>query len=229
MKEKTDKLIIVGDSAFAHIAYEYFTYDSQYEVACFTVDREYLKNDSLFGLPIVPFDELLDKYPPDKYKVYTAITYIKMNRVRKNFYLRLKAMGYKFATYISSSAFVWRNVEVGENTFIFENNVVQPFVKVGNNVVMWSGNHIGHHSVIRDHVFFSSHVVLSGFCDVQEYCFMGVNSTIANNVVIKKDCLIGAGASILKDSEEAKTYGTKMTEPKQMSTLDFFKIEESER
>lgn len=229
MKEKTGKIIIAGDSAFAEIAYEYFKHDSEYDVAAFTVDKAFMKKDSLFGVPVVPFEEIENRFSPKDHKMYTALTYGKMNRVRKQFYEKAKAKGYKMASYISSKAFVWHNVPVGENTFIFENNVIQPFVKVGNNVVMWSGNHIGHHSVIKDHVFFSSHVVLSGFCTVEEYCFMGVNSTIANNVTVKKNCLIGAGASILKDTEEAKTYGTKMTVPKETDTLTFFGVEEHER
>src|SRR5262245_25186862 len=133
--EKTGKIIIAGDSAFAEIAYEYFTHDSEYDVVCFTVDKAFMKKDSLFGLPIVPFEEIEKRFPPAGHKMYTALTYGKMNRVRKQFYEKAKAKGYKMATYISSKAFVWRNVEVGENTFIFENNVVQPFVKLGNNVV----------------------------------------------------------------------------------------------
>jgi sugar O-acyltransferase (sialic acid O-acetyltransferase NeuD family) len=229
MQDKTDKLIIIGDSAFAEIAYEYFTYDSQYEVAAFSVDKEYLKRDTLFNIPVVPFEDLEKSYPPSEYKIFTALTYAKMNRVRRRFYLKAKEKGYSFATYISSNAFVWRNVLIGENTFIFENNVVQPFVKIGNNCVLWSGNHIGHHSTIKDNNFIASHVVISGFCEIQENCFIGVNTTIANNVVVKKDCLLGAAAVILKDTEEAKTYGSKMTIPKDVDTLTFFGVEESER
>lgn len=229
MEGKKEKLIIVGDSAFAEIAYEYFTHDSIYEVSCFTADKDFITKDTLFNLPVTPFEDIEKNYPPSEYKIFTALTYGKMNRVRKRFYERAKEKGYKFASYVSSKAFVWKNVTIGENTFIFENNVIQPFVKIGNNVIMWSGNHIGHHSTIKDHCFFASHVVLSGFCEVQEYCFIGVNSTIANNVTIKRNCLIGAGATILKDTEEAKTYGSKMTVPKETDTLTFFGVEESQK
>ena len=31
---------------------------------------------------------------------------------------------------------MWHNVEVGENSFIFENNVVQHRVRIGNNVIL---------------------------------------------------------------------------------------------
>jgi sugar O-acyltransferase (sialic acid O-acetyltransferase NeuD family) len=211
MTTKTGKLVVVGDSAIAEIAYEFFTHDSPYDVVAFAVDEAYLKRESLLGLPVVPFQRVEQWYPPASHSLFAAIGYNQLNRLRTRFAREGKAKGYRLASYVSSRAFVWRNVELGEHCFIFEHNVVQPFVKIGNNVILWSGNHIGHHSVIRDNVFVASHVVISGFCDVGENCFLGVNATVANNVTIKPDCLIGAGAMILRDTEEGKIYGTKGT------------------
>lgn len=220
------KLVIVGDSAIAEIAYEYFTYDSPYDVVAFTVDDAYVTRTELFGLPVVPFSTIVERYPPADHSVFVAIGYNQLNRLRTRFANDAKALGYPLASYVSSRAFVWRNVEIGEHCFIFEGNVVQPFVKIGRNVVLWSGNHIGHHSVIRDNVFFASHVVLSGFCDVGENCFVGVNATIANNLTIAPDGLLGAGCMILRDTEPNKIYGAKMTVPIEKSARAYFKVPE---
>jgi len=84
--------------------------------------------------------------------------------------------------------------------------VLQYKVRIGNNVVLWSGNHIGHQTVINDHVFISSHVVVSGYCEVGEHCFLGVNSCIADFVRIERDCLIGMGAVIHKNTLAGKVY-----------------------
>jgi len=203
--DKSRKLIIVGDSAFAEIAYEYFTHDSPYEVVAFSVEQDYLKKTELFGLPIVSFESLEQSFDPADHHLYVATVYTQLNRLRTRLAMQAKEKGYGLASYISSRAFVWRNVEIGEHCFIFEDNTVQPFVKVGNNVVMWSGNHIGHHSTIRDNCFISSHVVISGFVDVGENCFLGVNSTVANNVTIGLDCLIGAGALVIGDVDPDQT------------------------
>ncbi len=192
-------LIIVGDSAFAEIAYEYFTHDSDFRVVAFSVEREFMTRDSLFGLPVVAFEELETTFDPANHHFYAALVYTQMNRLRTRLYQAAKAKGFRPASYISSRAFVWPNVELGEHCFIFEDNTVQPFVRIGANVVLWSGNHIGHHSSIRDHCFISSHVVVSGFCTVGESCFIGVNATFGNNLEVGDDCLIGAGALIAKD------------------------------
>ncbi|HEX8568021.1 MAG TPA: acetyltransferase [Pyrinomonadaceae bacterium] len=203
--EKKHKLIIIGDSAFAEIAYEYFTYDSEFEVIAFSVEREYLKRDELFGVPVVPFETLEERFAPEEHFFYAAMVYTQGNKLRERLYRSAKEKGYKAASYVSSRCFVWRNVEVGEHCFIFEDNTVQPFVRIGDDVVLWSGNHIGHHSTIKSHCFISSHVVISGFCQVGERCFMGVNSTVGNNITIGDNCVVGAGATIVGDVEDNQT------------------------
>jgi sugar O-acyltransferase (sialic acid O-acetyltransferase NeuD family) len=196
---KDRKLILLGDSAFAEVAFEYFTHDSPYEVVAFAVDREYQMQPELFGRPVVALDELPKRYSPADHWFYAAIVYSQLNRLRTRMYRAAKQMGYQPASYVSPRAFVWRNAKLGEHCFVFEDNVVQPFVEVGNNVVLWSGNHIGHHSKVGDHCFVSSHVVVSGFCDVGPNCFLGVNATLGNNVTIGADCLIGAGAVVTRN------------------------------
>lgn len=191
-------LILFGDGLFADIAYEYFTHDSDYRVVAFSVDRPYLQTPEKFGLPVIATDEIAARFDPASHHFYAAITYGQLNRVRERFVEFGKSLGYNPASYISSRAFVWRNVEVGEHAFIFEDNTVQPFVKIGNNVVLWSGNHIGHHSEIGDHVFIASHAVISGCCRIGPHQFIGVNATLANDISIAEDCLIGAGALVTK-------------------------------
>lgn len=204
--EKKHKLVLVGAGELALIAHQYFTWDSSYEVVAFSVDREYIREREIEGLPVVPYDELPQRFPASEYEIFVAIPASSLNRLRKRFYLDMKARGYKFATYISSRAFVWRNAKIGENTFIFENNVIQPFVEVGNNCILWSGNHVGHRTVIRDHNFVASHAVISGYCDIGESCFIGVNATLNDRIVVGESCIIGSGSLVVKNTEPEKLY-----------------------
>lgn len=217
-------LIIVGDSAFAEIAFEYFSHDSDYSVVAFSVERTYLKKESLFGLPVVAFEDLATLFKPAEHAVFVAATYTQVNRLRARLSTTAKAQGYRLASYVSSHSFVWRNVKLGEHCFIFEDNTVQPFVSIGNNCVLWSGNHIGHHSVVRDNCFISSHVVISGFCDIGENSFLGVNATISNNVTIGRDNWIGPGITVLKNTEPGRLFKPAKVAPAEVGTLDFFKI-----
>lgn len=197
--EKTKKLIIIGAGEFAEIAYEYFTYDSCYTVEAFAVEQKYRDKDLLFHLPVIDFEKIKDTYPADEYETFVAITYTQLNRVRKRLYLECQRMGYHCASYVSSRAFVWHNVEIGENSFVFENNTLQYHVRIGNNVILWSGNHIGHRTVIEDDCWLTSHDVISGFCHIGRGCFLGVNATLGDNVTLAKDIVLGAGALTVKD------------------------------
>jgi len=203
--EKIRKLVIVGAGEFAEIAYEYFTFDSNYEVVGFSVEKEYLKSETLNGLPIKPFEHIVKFFPVSEYDIFVAIPASDLNQTRSRLFKKCKSMGYKLATYISSSAFVWRNVVVGENCFIFENNTVQPFVEIGNNVVLWSGNHVGHRTIINDNVFVSSHVVISGYCVIGESCFLGVNSTFNDGTSIAAFSILASGSLVNKNLDDENT------------------------
>jgi sugar O-acyltransferase (sialic acid O-acetyltransferase NeuD family) len=212
--EKTAKLVIVGAGEFAMLAYEYFTHDSEYDVVGFSVEREYLNADNLYDLPIVAFEEVTERFDVASHHVFVAVPASDLNATRTRLYGEAKSKGYPIATYVSSAAFVWHNCQIGENCFIFEDNTLQPFTTVGNNVVMWSGNHLGHRSVIEDNCFISSHVVISGYCRVGQSTFIGVNSTLNDNVTIPESCIIASGTLVSKSLQTpARIYrGSPATE-----------------
>lgn len=200
------EIVIFGAGDIARLAHFYFTRDTEHTVAAFTVDAQYKSGDAFEGLPLVEFETVQEAYPPDRYAMFIAMSYARMNAVRRDRYLKAKELGYSIATYVSSRCSWLTDEPPGENCFILEDNTVQPFVKIGNNVTLWSGNHIGHDSVISDHCFFTSHVVLSGNCRVGEECFFGVNATIRDSTRVAPRTLVGAGAVIMKDTEEGGVY-----------------------
>ena len=201
------KVVIFGVQDFASLGHFYLRKDSPHEVVAFSVHREYLPASATFeGLPVIPFDDLVATHPPADYALFAPMSHRKMNRLREQVYLEGKRSGYQFVSYISSRATVWMPELVGENCFILEDNTVQPYTKIGNNVVLWSGNHIGHHGTIGDHVLFTSHVVLSGHCTVGPYCFFGVNATIRDGLTIAEGSLIAMATSVSQNTEPWGVY-----------------------
>ncbi|HWV28374.1 MAG TPA: acetyltransferase [Dyadobacter sp.] len=199
------KVIVFGVLDTAELAHYYLTHDSEHEVVAFTVNRQYIEQDNFHGLPVVAFEDVETIFPPSEYKFFAPMTGRNMNRNREAIYNHAKAKGYQFISYISSRATLFGN-EIGENCFILEDNTIQPFTTIGNNVVLWSGNHIGHHGQIKDHVFFTSHVVLSGHCVVESYSFFGVNATIRDYTTIAQGTLVGMASAIMKETEEWGVY-----------------------
>ena len=199
-------LVIFGAGDIAQLAHFYFSTDSSYEVVAFVVDAAYVAEATFCNLPVLHFEKITEHFRPGQCEVFVALSYSKLNAIRKEKYLAIKALGYQFASYISSRSTVLNNGKLGENCFVFEDNTIQPFVTIGNNVTLWSGNHIGHHSVINDHCFIASHVVVSGGVEIGEQCFIGVNATLRDHIKIGEKCVIGAGALILADCEAEGVY-----------------------
>jgi len=207
------KVVIFGTSQWAELAHFYLTHDSPHEVVAFTLDRDYLEEKQFKNLPVIAFDELEQHYPPAEYRLFIPISFKRMNHARAQKYEEAHARGYSMISYVSSKATIWPGFKCGENCFIFEDNTIQPFVELGSDIVMWSGNHIGHHSRIKDHVMITSHVVISGCCTIEPFCFFGVNATVRDETIVARETLVGAGVVILKDTKEFEVYKAVAAEP----------------
>ena len=206
-------IVIFGTGDIARLAHFYFSTDSDYTVVAFTVDPAYLSSETFLDLPVVPFDQVAARFPPSDYQMFVALSYAKMNQVRAAKYREAKALGYQLVSYVSSRCSFLSQHPPGDNCFILEDNTVQPFVRIGSNVTLWSGNHIGHDSRIGDHCFISSHVVVSGHVEVGSHCFVGVNATIRNDIRIAEFTLVGAGAIIMKDTTPRSVFVAARTAP----------------
>ncbi|MFO1321949.1 MAG: acetyltransferase [Burkholderiales bacterium] len=200
------KLVIFGATDAAQLAWHYFTTDSDYDVAAFAVDEAFRDADELCGRPLVDFATVEHRYPPSEHDFFVALGYTRLNQLRIEKYLAAKALGYRLASYVSSRATVLNDGAIGDNCFILEDNTIQPFVRIGCNVTLWSGNHIGHHAVIADHCFLASHIVVSGRVEIGEACFIGVNATLRDHIRIGPRNIIGAGAILLRDAEAGGVY-----------------------
>jgi sugar O-acyltransferase (sialic acid O-acetyltransferase NeuD family) len=201
------RVVIFGLKDFASLAHFYLTHDSEHEVAGFAVDREFLGDAREFeGKPAVAFEGVEHAFPPSEFRFFAPMSHRDMNRARESVFLRAKAKGYELISYVSSRATTFPGLVVGENCFILEDNTIQPFTTIGDDVVLWSGNHLGHHGSVGDHAFFTSHVVLSGHCRVESHAFLGVNATIRDGLTIGQGTLVAMGACVTRDTEPWSVY-----------------------
>jgi carbonic anhydrase/acetyltransferase-like protein (isoleucine patch superfamily) len=81
--------------------------------------------------------------------------------------------------------------------------------------------------VIESHAFVSSHVVISGFCRVGERTFMGVNSCVADGKTIARDCVVGAGAVVVKDTAPRGVYVGNPAKPTGGDAFAAFRVPEA--
>lgn len=222
------KLLIFGAGETATIAAEFFLVDSSEKLDGFVVDDQYFREGfSLHGYPVFPLSLVLQDFPPEKYKIFVAISYSKLNRDRKRAFQIFLKLGYEFATYISSKATVWRTASIGSNCMIFEGNNIQHNVVIGDNVILWAGNHVGHGAVICDSTYISSHVCMAGYSKIGEHSFLGINASVIDNVEISDDCFIAAGSVVNRNTESNGVYsGNPAQKNPRVTALRYFKVKD---
>ncbi len=201
-------LIIYGKGEFAKLLYHYLANDSEYDVVGFSADSKYINTKKYCGLPLIPFDDIENKYNTKKYKIIVAVGYSDM-RNRKKMYNKAKKKGFECINYISSTAFVDKTLIIGENNIILSNVIIEPFVSIGNNNIIWTSVNICHNAKLKSHSFIASQSLLGGFSILENNCFIGFNSTILQGITIKKESVIGAKSLVLKDTNKySKNFGS---------------------
>lgn len=218
------KVVIFGAGKIADEAYYYLTNDSPHEIAAFTVDGAFVSSKEKLGLPVVAFEEAVERYPPDDFRMFVAVGYQELNKMRARKYEEAKARGYELISYVSSRASNFGGAEIGDNCFVLEFAVIQPCARLGNDVFLWSGNHVGHHSSVGDHCYVAGNCVISGNTVVEPYCFLGVSSTIGHEVRVGAESFIGAGSLVTKNVEPRSVYVTPDTPRFRLDSPSFLRL-----
>lgn len=204
---ESKKLIIFGTGTLAELALYYFTNDSRYQVVAFCADQQFVHSGNFNGLPLVAFEEIAQLYSPEHHEMFIAVGYKNNNQIKKSKFDQAKALGYKLASYISSKSAYWPDcTTIGENVMVMENNTLQPFCIIGNNVLIWAGTMIAHHTKIEDHVTITSHTVIGGNCTIGEMTFIGQNATLRDGITIVPNTIIATGANVVKSIGESGVY-----------------------
>jgi sugar O-acyltransferase (sialic acid O-acetyltransferase NeuD family) len=206
------KLVIFGAANFAELAHYYFTQDSPYAVAAFTVDARYAKESAFRGLPVVAFEEVAKRYPPDGHDLFVAVGLAGLNKARAAKVAEAEAKGYRLAGFLSSKAEVSPELEVPPNSMVMEHSTIQPFVRIGRDTMIWSGTGIGFGTRVGDHCW----IVAARFGEsvtVGDYSFIGLNATIAPGVAIGASNVIGAGALIVNSTRDLAVYRGQASAP----------------
>jgi len=208
----TRPLIIFGAGQIAEVACAYFADEGGRDVVAFVVDPAFREVDTLLGRPVLDLDTALVRFPPHAADAFVAMSFRGVNRPRADKCRALEALGYSLASFVSPRAHVWKDFQLQPNCLIMEANVIQPFVSIGRDCILWSGNHVGHHTVIEDDVFIASHAVISGNCRIGARTFIGVNATLRDNITIGAGSVIGAGALVLGSAPDGSVFMGTATE-----------------
>ncbi len=193
-------LLMVGNSDYS-IMLKRYVEELGETIEAFVVDREYRTVPELDGVRVLSFDEIVPQYSSYEYQMILGIGCKKLGNLRKEIFLKCKAMGYSFENYIHPTSHIDKDAEIGEGNVFFENVVIQKNTKIGNGNLFFSNSVIMHDNSIGDYNSFCACSVLNGFVAVGNCCFVGANATLRNGIGVGDQSLIGAGAYVNKSCE----------------------------
>ena len=160
---------------------------------CF-VDDKYIKH----GDKTIP----LSLFNPEEYAVMVAIA---DPRVRYNIVQKLPEKT-KYFTFIHPTTLIMNDVEIGEGSFVGAYSILTTNIKIGKHSILNRNNHIGHDCVIGDYFSAMPGSIVSGNVTIQDFVYLGTNSSIKEKLTIHSSTTIGLNTGIVKNITEPGIY-----------------------
>lgn len=198
---KREKVAIYGIGALAKKIFEYNKRDGLYDIECFIDDKEGIEL-SFCGLPTKSYGLFKKYYGISDIKIFVAIGYVKCNLYRELVSKRVVEDGYELANYISPHSICWEGTVVGKNIFVADNVFIGHGSKVHDGVILYEGCTFSHDIEIESNCFVSLSVSAGGYTKIGHNSFVGLHSTIKDDVIIGAYIIIGCGANVIRSTEE---------------------------
>jgi sugar O-acyltransferase (sialic acid O-acetyltransferase NeuD family) len=187
------RLLIIGTGGQGKVVLDCakYYYDS---ITFMTNDKNSL---GVNGYPIIYEQEIsLDIILNNFDEIIVAIG---NNNARLNISLEYESKGMKLATITHPKAVVSDTAKIGSGTVIFANAVINPSATIGKACIINTGVIVEHDCILENGVHISPNAAMGGTVFIGEKTWICVGSSIANNIKIGNNTIIGAGAVIIKD------------------------------
>lgn len=200
-----NEILLFGCTMFSSEMRRIIEYEMGGEIIGYVVDRQFIEHDKYDNLPIYAFEELNSIFDMKKVGLLLTVGYSKMNKIRQEKYYAGKALGYRIASYISKKALVYSD-NIAEGSIILPGCYIGPFSIIGKCNVIKSGVHIPHHCQLGNFNWIAGGTIFGGGVKMEDYCFIGLGSTIRNEIFIANETFIGANAYLSFSTEPCGVY-----------------------
>lgn len=217
-------IVIFGIGKISEVAASYLLEHGAQELAAFTADREFIGPAPVEGLPVVPFDEVVSQYPPDRHDMFVAIGYQEMNDLRAARVEQVRKLGYGLTSIVHPRASVSKDAHIGQNCLVLPFASILPRTTIADNVFIWNSVVIGHHSFIDENTWIASGTNLMGTISVGRNCFIGATVTVGHDVQIGDRCFLGAATLITRNLPNGKVVVEKSSEVQRVSSDQFVRL-----
>lgn len=194
-----EKIVLVGGGGHCKVVISIIKELDRFDIVGISDIADKLGKEIL-GVPMKFTDDDL-KDLVDKGVGYAFITLGSVGDPKKRIELfnKVKEIGFRIPTIVSTHAKVAEDVVIGEGTVIMPGAIVNPGVKIGRNAIINTGAIIEHDVFIGDHVHIAPGAILSGGVKVGCCSHVGTGASVIQEIEIGENAIVGAGAVVVKN------------------------------
>lgn len=192
------KLILIGASGHGKVIADIAKKNGYSEIA-FLDDNEAIRQCAGYAV--------LDKTDAAiRFSDCDFIVSIGNAKVRQRLQEQLERDGLSVVTLIHPNAIIADGVEIGKGTVVMAGAVVNPYAVIGQGCIINTCASVDHDCNIEDYVHVSVGSHVAGTVRIGKRTWIGAGAVVRNNLSICADCMLGAGAVIVKDITESGIY-----------------------
>lgn len=195
-----DMLIIIGASGHGKVVLDIANMMNLWKNIVFLDDDTTIK--LCCGKDVIGTIKDIDKYK----EVADFFVAVGNNKIRERIQEHLVIKNIEVTNLVHPSAIICENVQIGIGTVIMAGVVINSDSKIGKGCIINTSSSIDHDNIVNDYVHISPGVNIAGTVEVGTRSWLGIGSSISNNIKISSDCILGAGTVVIKDIIECGTY-----------------------
>jgi sugar O-acyltransferase (sialic acid O-acetyltransferase NeuD family) len=196
-------LILVAASGLAREVLAALEDQSRYRVRGILDDEPSLHGTALAGVGVLGPLEMITDFD-DQLLICAG-----QGMARAAIERRLSRLGIdddRFATVVDSSVRVPRSCHVGTGSILLRNAVLTANVEIGRHVVSMPNATLTHDDQLEDFVTVCAGVALGGSVHVGREAYLGMNSSVRENLTVGQRATLGMGACLTRDLPSDETW-----------------------
>jgi sugar O-acyltransferase (sialic acid O-acetyltransferase NeuD family) len=197
---KKDKLLIIGAGGHGRVVADIAKKLNRYSYIAFLDDDQSLK--SRIGIEVIGCSDDISNYISE-YDIFVAIG---KNDIREKFQSKLEGLEATIPVLIHPNAVIGENVKINEGTVVMAGVIINCGSTIGKGCIINTSASIDHDDILEDFIHISPGAHLAGTVKIGTGSWIGIGATVSNNLSIISNCIIGAGAVVIKDIKETGIY-----------------------
>ena len=199
-----NKLIIIGGGSLLNVSAEIVFLSKKINLVGYISEKK-TPYKNIYNIKYLGSMNDISNKQIEKFEFILAVG---DNFLRYKIYKKLlkKFNKISFVNLIHPSVIISKNTKIGKGNIICGNSNININTQIGNFCILNSRNSIDHDNEISDFVGTGPGVTTGGHVVINKFSFLGINSSIKNNIIINENSIVAGGSFLRKNTKKNSIY-----------------------